>query len=73
MKKKKKSFGPIGISALPRMSCDIQTVGVGLDTALLRPFGRAQEPCESGDGRPGLPVPNSPMVPGDVKRHFEEE
>ena len=21
---------------------------------------RAQEPCESGGGRPGLPVPNSP-------------
>ena len=31
---------------------------------------RAQELCESRGGRPGLPVPNKPMVSVDVK-HYE--
>ena len=57
----KKSFVPIGISTSPRMSyVTSRQKGLGLDTALLRLFGRAQEPCESRGGRPGLPVSNSP-------------
>ena len=30
---------------------------------------RIQELCESGGGRPGLPVPNKPTVSVDVKHH----
>ena len=39
------------------------------DSAGLRP----QELCESGGGRPGLSVPNSPHVSVDVKRHLKKE
>ena len=31
---------------------------------------RGQELCESGGGRPRLPVPNKPTVSVDVKQHF---
>ena len=31
---------------------------------------RGQEVCESRGGRPGLPVPNKPMVSVDVKQHL---
>ena len=33
---------------------------------------RGQELCESGGGRPGLPVPNKPTVYVDVKQHFNQ-
>ena len=33
---------------------------------------RVQELCESRGGRPGLPVPNKPTVPVDVKQHFNQ-
>ena len=36
----------------------------------LQANGRVQELCESGGGRPGLPVPNKPTVSVDVKQHF---
>ena len=32
-------------------------------------LSRAQELCESRDGRPGLPPPNKPTVSVDVKQH----
>ena len=31
---------------------------------------RAKELCESGGGRPGLPVPNKPAVSVDVEQHL---
>ena len=31
---------------------------------------RAQELSESRGGRPGLPIPNKPMISVDVKQHF---
>ena len=34
------------------------------------PMKIAQEPCESRGGRPGLYVPNKPLVSVDVKQHW---